>query len=120
MNTLKATLYSSVLLSAVSIASPVMATQFIAADSTPGTQACMAVASNKRLTIHNTMKSLRISKAVISKKLLCNDLSVGDFISLYSLNKSARFLNIDMDTRTSITDLAKAKMPSVVIMAGSK
>ncbi len=120
MNTLKATLYSGVLLSAVSIASPVMATQFIAADSTPGTQACMAVAANKRLTLYKTMQDLRISKAVINTKLLCNDLSVGDFVALYQLNKSADFLNIEMKTSTSITDLAKADMPSVVIMAGAK
>ncbi|KAF7766646.1 hypothetical protein PUND_a2501 [Pseudoalteromonas undina] len=66
------------------------------------------------------MKNLRIDKHVISKKLLCNDLSVGDFVTLYDLNKSAQFLNIEASTSTSIRDLAKVNKPLVVIMAGSK
>ncbi|WP_417668179.1 DUF3718 domain-containing protein [Pseudoalteromonas tetraodonis] len=97
-----------------------MATTFVATDSSPGTQAYMAVASNKRLTLLRTMKDLRIDKHVISKKLLCNDLSVGDFVTLYDLNKSAQFLNIEASTSTSIRDLAKVNKPLVVIMAGSK
>jgi hypothetical protein len=56
----------------------------------------------------------------LAKKLLCNDLSMGDFVALYDLNKSARFLNIEASTSTSIRDLAKANKPLVVIMAGSK
>ncbi|WP_409425239.1 MULTISPECIES: DUF3718 domain-containing protein [unclassified Pseudoalteromonas] len=120
MISFKASLYSTVLLGAATLTTPVMATTFVAADSSPGTQACMAVASNKRLTLHRAMKDLRISKHVIGKKLLCNDLSMDDFVALYDLNKSARFLNIEASTSTSIKDLARANKPLVVIMAGSK
>lgn len=120
MISLKATIYSTVLISAVSLAAPAMATSFVAADSTPGTQICMAVASNKRMSLHRTIKNLHISKHVVNKKLLCNDLSVGDFVALYDLDKSARFFNIEANTSTSIRDLAKVNKPVVVIMAGAK
>ncbi|MDX1361633.1 MAG: DUF3718 domain-containing protein, partial [Pseudoalteromonas tetraodonis] len=36
----------------------------------------MAVASNKQLTLHKTIKELHTNKHVIGKKLRCNNLSV--------------------------------------------
>ncbi|TMS91530.1 hypothetical protein CWB58_19065 [Pseudoalteromonas sp. S201] len=120
MISFKATLYSTVLLGAATLTAPVMATTFVAADSSPGTQVCMAVASNKQLTLLKTIKELHTNKHVIGKKLRCNDLSMNDFVALYDLDKSARFFNIEATTSTSIRDLAKVNKLMVVIMAGSK
>lgn len=120
MISFKATLYSTVLLGAATLTAPLMATTFVTTDSSPGTQVCMAVASNKQLTLHKTIKELHTNKHVIGKKLRCNNLSVNDFVALYNLDKSARFFNIEATTSTSIRDLAKVNKLMVVIMAGSK
>ncbi|XQF91965.1 DUF3718 domain-containing protein [Pseudoalteromonas espejiana] len=120
MNTLKVTLCTTFALGAVLMASPASAVQFEAADSSPGTQACMAVAANKTYVLRKTSRSLNISKAVLSKKLECNNLSMGDFVTLYNLDKSANYLNIDTSTRTSIKDLAKTMTSEKVIITGPK
>ncbi|WP_286741731.1 MULTISPECIES: DUF3718 domain-containing protein [unclassified Pseudoalteromonas] len=121
MNTLKATLCTTMVLGAtLLIAKPALATQFVAADSSPGTQACMAVAANKSYVVRKASRDLNISKAVMSKKLNCNNLSMGDFVTLYNLDKSANYLNIDTSTRTSIKDLAKSYNPEKVIITGPK
>ena len=121
MNTLKATLCTTMVLGAtLLIAKPALATQFVAADSSPSTQACMAVAANKSYVVRKASRDLNISKAVMSKKLHCNNLSMGDFVTLYNLDKSANYLNIDTSTRTSIKDLAKSYNPEKVIITGPK
>ncbi|ATG77826.1 DUF3718 domain-containing protein [Pseudoalteromonas sp. B131b] len=119
MNILKATLYTGLVLSAALITTPTLAAKFVAADTSPGTQACMAVASNKAYKLRATLRDLRTSKAAINK-LQCNNLPITEFVSLYNLDKSANYLNIKATTRTSIKDLAKVNMPTVTIITSPK
>jgi hypothetical protein len=120
MNTLKASLCTTLVVAATLLVTPALAVQFEATDSSAGTQACMAVAANKAHVLRKTSRNLNISKAVISKKLKCNNLLMGDFVTLYNLDKSANYLNIDTSTRTSIKDIAKTFNPEKVIITGPK
>ena len=108
MNTLKATLCTTMVLGAtLLIAKPALATQFVAADSSPGTQACMAVAANKSYVVRKASRDLNISKAVMSKKLHCNNLSMGDFVTLYNLDKSANYLHCRYHKNMLVCDSRK-------------
>ena len=120
MNTLKASLCTTLLVGAALLPAHASAVQFEAADSSSGTKACMAVAANKGHVLRKASRNLHISKAVISTKLKCNNLSMGDFVTLYNLDKSANYLNIDISTRTSIKDIANMSNPEKVIISGPK
>lgn len=96
------------------------ATEFTAADNTIGTQLCMAVAKDNKLVLKNAMAKVRISKYTMTKKLTCNDLSVENFAATYGLVQSARHLNLDMNTSTSIRDLAAKNRSDVLVVSGSK
>jgi hypothetical protein len=119
MSILKATLFTGMLLGTALISVPASAVQFIAADSTPGTQACMAVVSNKPLTLRKAIQRLRVKKTVVKNKLQCNDLSMGEFVALYNFDRSAKYLNLQT-THTSIKDIAKVDTPTVIVISASK
>lgn len=93
--------------------------KFEAADSSPGTELCMAVASNKPLTIQRTLKENNIPKQRMVNVLKCNDMSVGKFVSEFGLSRSAGMLNITPTPRTSITDLAHVNNAKVILVSGS-
>lgn len=92
---------------------------FEAADNSPGTELCMAVASNKPLTIQRTLKENHMPKQRMMNVLKCNDMSVGKFVAEYGLTRSANMLNLTPTPRTSITDLAQASSPKVIVVSGS-
>ncbi|MAD90754.1 MAG: hypothetical protein CMK64_13720 [Pseudoalteromonas sp.] len=119
MNTLT-TLGATLLLATSTFAANANATEFMAADNTIGTQLCMAVAKDNRRVLNNTMEKIRISKYTMTKKLTCNDLSVENFAATYGLVQSARHLNLDMNTSTSIRDLAAKNRSDVLVVSGSK
>ena len=91
-----------------------------AADNSVGTQACMAIASNKPLNVIGTMRDLRLSKRVMTEKLFCNDMPTNKFVSTYGLHNSAKYLNFDIATKTSIQDIANVSDDTVIVIAGSK
>ena len=117
MNTFKTALCTTLIIGSAALAAPVSATQFVAADSTPGTQICMAVASNKAYVLRKTQQSLNVKKSIISNKLTCNNLPMGDFVARYNLDKSANYLNIESSTRTSIKDLAKVSSTEIIVIS---
>ncbi|MBW4965553.1 MULTISPECIES: DUF3718 domain-containing protein [unclassified Pseudoalteromonas] len=117
MNTVKKALCTTLVIGSAALAAPVSAAQFVAADSTPGTQICMAVASNKAYVLRKAQQSLNVKKSIISNKLTCNNLPMGDFVARYNLDKSANYLNIESNTRTSIKDLANVSLPDVVVIS---
>ncbi len=121
MNTLTTTLCTTLLLSSAALTTTnTEAAQFVAADNSPGTQICMAVSSNKRLQLYATMKDLRISKTTVTNKLRCNNLSIAKFAGTYGFNKTAKYLNLETTTGTSIQDLAKLDQQTIMVVAGSK
>lgn len=120
MNTLTTTLCTTLLLGSAVITSTAQAAEFSAADNTPGTQLCMAVTSNKPLNLHLTMKDMRISKHTVEKKLRCNEMSVAEFASNYGFERTAGYLNIEVETNTSIHDIAMHDNNAVLVVAGSK
>lgn len=96
------------------------ATEFTAADNTIGTKLCMAVAKDNKSNLLNTMKNVRISKNTMTNKLMCNDLSVAKFAATYGLENSAKLLNLDINTTTTIRDLAARNRQDVLVISGSK
>lgn len=120
MNTLTTALGTALILGSSLVATETNAAQFVAADGNVGTQACMAIASNKPLNVINTMRDLRLSKRVMTEKLQCNEMSTEKFASTYGFNKSASYLNFETTTKTSIQDIAKVSDDTVIVIAGSK
>lgn len=120
MNTLTTALGTALILGSSLAVTDANAAQFVAADNSPGTQACMAIASNKPLNVSSTMRDLRLSKRVMTEKLLCNDMTTDKFANTYGFHNSAKYLNLDTATKTSIQDIAKASDDTVIVIAGSK
>lgn len=121
MNTLTTTLTTTLLIGAATLVSTTtQAAEFIAADNTPGTQVCMAVVANRPITLSTTMSDLRMSKKTAVNKLRCNDMQLAQFAGKYGFNKSAKFLNLDSSTKTSIQDLAKVNDDTILVVSGSK
>jgi hypothetical protein len=121
MNTVTTTLTTTLLIGAASLASSnTHAAEFIAADNTPGTQVCMAVIANKPITLSTTMRDLRMSKNTAVNKLRCNDMELAQFAGKYGFNKTAKFLNLESSTKTSIQDLAKREDNTILVVSGSK
>ncbi|MDP2634750.1 MULTISPECIES: DUF3718 domain-containing protein [unclassified Pseudoalteromonas] len=121
MNTLTTTLTTILLIGAATLASTTtQAAEFIAADNTPGTQVCMAVVANRPITLSTTMRDLRMNKNTAVNKLRCNDMQLAQFAGKYGFNKSAKFLNLDSSTKTSIQDLAKVNDDTILVVSGSK
>ncbi|MEZ7278546.1 DUF3718 domain-containing protein [Pseudoalteromonas sp. CO302Y] len=119
MNTLTTTLGTALIIGSSVITFDTNAAQFVAADDSPGTQTCMAIASNNRLDLVHKMRDLGINRRVISDKLLCNNMSTAKFASIYGFNKTAKYLKLE-STQTSIHDLAKTADDTVIVIAGSK
>lgn len=120
MNTLTV-IGATLLITTAGFTSQANATEFVAADESIGTQICMAIASNKRTTLKNTMASHKVTHYTIKNKLTCNDMSVATFANTYNLNRTASQLHFDLNTLTSIRDLsARAPKPSTIIVSGSK
>lgn len=120
MNTLTTALGTAIILGFSLAATDASAAQFVAADNSVGTQACMAIASNKPLNVIGTMRDLRLSKRVMTEKLFCNDMPTNKFVSTYGLHNSAKYLNFDIATKTSIQDIANVSDDTVIVIAGSK
>ncbi|MBQ4852603.1 DUF3718 domain-containing protein [Pseudoalteromonas sp. MMG012] len=99
-----------------------LAHEFIAADNTPATQLCMAVASNHKLTLRKEVREHNISRPVLTNRLACNNMSIDTFATLYNLENSANFLNIDMTTSTHIRDLSASinNTQTTLVISGSK
>ncbi|WP_404339977.1 DUF3718 domain-containing protein [Pseudoalteromonas mariniglutinosa] len=119
MNTLTTMLTTGILATTIHTADA-KATQFVAADTQPGTQACIAITSNRPLDVAQTMRTLRLSKRVMINKLQCNDMSSAQFARTYGFNKVANYLSIDATTSTSIHDIAQTNPDHVLVVAGSK
>ncbi len=120
MNTLTTALGTALILASALTATDASAAQFVAADNSVGTQACMAIASNKPLNVIGTMRDLRLNKRVMTEKLLCNDMPTIKFASTYGFHNSAKYLNFETATKTSIQDIANVADDTVIIIAGSK
>lgn len=119
MNTLT-TLGATFFLATSTFVTNANATEFVAADNTIGTKLCMAVAKDNRRALNNTMEKVRITKNTMTKKLTCNDLSLEKFAATYGLAQSARLLNLEINTSTSIRDLAAKHRSDVLVVSGSK
>lgn len=119
MNTLT-TLGATLILATSTFAANANATEFTAADNTIGTQLCMAVAKDNKTSLRNTMQKLRVNKHVMTEKLMCNDLTVEKFAATYALTNSAKHLNIDLNTSTTIRDLSAQRNTDVLVVSGSK
>ncbi|QMW13182.1 MULTISPECIES: DUF3718 domain-containing protein [Pseudoalteromonas] len=120
MNTLTLAFGTALIVGSSMTATDANAAQFVAADNSAGTQACMAIVSNKPINLAQTMRDLRLNKRVISDKLQCNDMSTAQFASTYGFNKSASYLNLEQQTKTSIQDIAKVSDNTVYVISGSK
>ena len=120
MNTLTTLGATLLLATSTFVATNANATEFTAADNSIGTQLCMAVAKDDKLTLSQTIKDVRIKKHLLVNKLTCNDLSVAKFAATYDLENSAKFLNLDLNTVTTIRDLAAKRAQKVLVVAGSR
>ncbi|TLX48394.1 hypothetical protein C1E24_02780 [Pseudoalteromonas phenolica] len=120
MNTLTTLGVTLLLATSTFVATNANATEFTAADNSIGTQLCMAVAKDDKLALSQTMKDVRIKKHSLVNKLTCNDLSVAKFAATYDLENSAKFLNLDLNTVTTIRDLAAKRDQKVLVVAGSR
>jgi len=116
MKVLAAALVSATLLASANATAD---TQFVALDNSPGTELCMAFASNKPLDMKKAIKQNRVKKYQIDDKLTCNDMSLAEFASVYGLNRTSNYMNLEISTSTSIKDLAMAKK-ELVYISGSK
>ena len=56
----------------------------------------------------------------MTEKLFCNDMPTNQFVSTYGLHNSAKYLNFDIATKTSIQDIANVSDDTVIVIAGSK
>lgn len=116
MKLLATTLISATLLVSANASAD---TQFVAADNSPGTKLCMAFASNSPLKMNKALKRYRVNKFTIDDKLQCNDLSLAKFASSYGLNRTGKFMNLEVSTSTSIRDLAMLSNKTIYV-SGSK
>ncbi|MBS3796549.1 DUF3718 domain-containing protein [Pseudoalteromonas sp. BDTF-M6] len=94
--------------------------QFVAADNTVGTQLCMAITKDNPFKLDREMDKHHIRHHIMTKKLLCNDLSVREFASLYGFERSLKKLRLTPLTETSIHDLAQVHGDTILVVSGSK
>jgi hypothetical protein len=120
MNTLTTLGATLLLATSTFVATNANATEFTAADNSIGTKLCMAVAKDNKTSLRNTMQKLRVNKHVMTEKLMCNDLTVEKFAATYALTNSAKHLNIDLNTSTTIRDLAAQRNTDVLVVSGSR
>ncbi|GMM84521.1 hypothetical protein MTsN2n4_17480 [Pseudoalteromonas sp. MTN2-4] len=120
MNTLTTLGATLILATSTFVATNANATEFTAADNSIGTQLCMAIAKDNKLALSKKMKDVHIKKHSLVNKLTCNDLSVANFTATYDLNNSAKILNLDLNTVTTIRDLAAKRDQKVLVVAGSR
>lgn len=116
MKVLAAALISTTLFASVNASAD---TQFFAADNSPGTALCMAMTTNKPLKLHRELKETYLKKHSLADKLTCNDMSLAKFANTYGLNRTGKYLNLEVKTSTSIQDLAMAKK-QIIYVSGSK
>ncbi|WP_372771318.1 DUF3718 domain-containing protein [Pseudoalteromonas sp.] len=116
MKVIAAALVSATLLASANASAD---TQFVALDNSPGTELCIAFASNKPLELKKALNNNRVKKFQIDDKLTCNDMTLAQFATVYGLNRTSNFMNLDVSTSTSIKDLAMAKK-ELVYISGSK
>lgn len=55
-----------------------------AADTSISTEVCMAVASNKPLSLHRTLRENRLSLSKVTKNIRCNGLTLHEFATKHS------------------------------------
>ncbi|KZN51741.1 DUF3718 domain-containing protein [Pseudoalteromonas luteoviolacea] len=96
------------------------AVEFVAADNSHATELCMAFASDRPHVMLAAMRGQQSAKTRITSKLECNDMSLDEFAQTYSLIRNAKFMKIDLETKTSIKDIAKVEPTMPVVLSGSK
>ncbi|KZN62141.1 hypothetical protein N473_21585 [Pseudoalteromonas luteoviolacea CPMOR-1] len=96
------------------------AVEFVAADNSHATELCMAFASDRPHVMLAALRGQHTAKTRITSKLECNDMSLNEFAQAYSLTRNAKFMKIDLETKTSIKDIAKVQPTMPVVLSGSK
>ncbi|MCF2859530.1 DUF3718 domain-containing protein [Pseudoalteromonas sp. SMS1] len=117
---MKALLTTVALVGLVSTAHQAQALEFIAADDSMATKLCLAFASNRPHVMLEELRGNHALKKNIANKLHCNDMDLEEFAEAYSLTRNAKFMNIELDTKTSIKDLTTQNTPATVVLSGSK
>ncbi|MBQ4809787.1 hypothetical protein A7985_04625 [Pseudoalteromonas luteoviolacea] len=118
---MKALMTAVALAGLVSTAHNAEAIEFVAADDSFATHLCVAFASNRPHVMLEELRGKHSLKKNIANKLHCNDMDLQEFAETYSLTRNAKFMNIDLDTKTSIKDLAaQQNAPTTVVLSGSK
>ncbi|KZN39708.1 DUF3718 domain-containing protein [Pseudoalteromonas luteoviolacea] len=117
---MKALLTAVALVGLASTAHQTQAVEFVAADDSIATNLCMAFASNRPHIMLEELRGKQSLKKNIANKLHCNDMDLEEFAETYSLTRNAKFMNIELDTKTSIKDLTTQKAPATVVLSGSK
>lgn len=116
MKVLATALIGATLIASVNVSAQ---TKFVAADSSKGTELCLAFASNKPLKLQKALTQNRLRKFQIDEELTCNDMSLAKFAGTYKLHKTSKFMNLDVNTSTSIQDLAMTQQ-RVIYVSGNK
>ncbi|AOT08106.1 DUF3718 domain-containing protein [Pseudoalteromonas luteoviolacea] len=96
------------------------AVEFVAADNSHATKLCMAFASDRPHVMLKALRGQHTAKPRIANKLECNDMSLDEFAQVYSLTRTAKFMKIDLETKTSIKDIAKTETSLPAVLTGSK
>ncbi|ESP92538.1 MULTISPECIES: DUF3718 domain-containing protein [Pseudoalteromonas] len=96
------------------------AVEFVAADDSHATELCMAFASDRPHIMLKAMRGQHTAKVRITNKLECNDMNLSEFAHMYSLTRTAKFMKIDIETETSIKDIAQTESTLPVVLSGSK
>lgn len=96
------------------------AVEFVAADNSHATELCMAFASDRPHVMLAALRGQHTAKTRITSKLECNDMSLNEFAQAYSITRNAKFMKIDLETKTSIKDIAKVQPTMPVVLSGSK
>lgn len=120
MKTLTTALCTTLLLGSALTATTSQAADFSAADNSPSTKLCMAVVANKPLKLYSTMKDMRINKRRVAEELHCNKMNVTEFANTYGFARTAGYLNLELNAKTSIHDIAMRNSDEVLVVAGSK
>ncbi|KZN30184.1 DUF3718 domain-containing protein [Pseudoalteromonas luteoviolacea] len=118
---MKAIITAVALVGLASTANQAEAVEFVAADDSLATHLCLAFASNRPHVMLEELRGKQSLKKNIANKLHCNDMDLREFAETYSLTRNAKFMNIELDTKTSIKDLSAQKnAPATVVLSGSK
>ena len=102
-----------------SFTSEAHAKKFVAADSSPSSQLCMAVASNKPINLIKRINDYSMTRKSVSKVVKCNSMPIASFAKVYELDRTGRLLKYENAPSISIKDIAMLDKDNIVI-AGSR